>query len=182
MERLKIRPSVSARKTLENGTSISVKKIEEIRPLPNKTAEHEAAHVVASGEIVNASIIPSGDALGTTRPVRMTAVAAAAAAALGFEGTGWDQFITEQVLGVDFRTAKAAARSVLSGKEDEMYEIATILQERSTIDQYDVNLARKNVAERRQGIFPVEVVIDRSGTVYSYTTNTFHGEVIVNID
>ncbi|OGM11861.1 hypothetical protein A2Z22_01410 [Candidatus Woesebacteria bacterium RBG_16_34_12] len=182
MERLKISGPEPVRKTLENGISIFAKKIITPRPIPGSVAEHEAAHVVAAGEIISASIIPTGDALGTTRPVKMTAVAAAAAAALGYDGTGWDLFLTEYVLGVDPNSAKEAARSVLSGKGEEIEEVATLLQERGTIDQTDVNEAEQNIIDRKEGVFPVEVTINRSGILYSFTTTTFHGEIVFSSD
>src|SRR3989344_4934781 len=159
MERLSVAGAASATRTFEDGTIVGARKVEVKRPIPGFVAIHESAHVVAAGKIVSATIIPSGDALGTTQPVKMTAAAAAAAEALGCNGTGHDMFITEHVLVVDPSVAKSAARSALSGKSEEMYEVATLLQERSTIGQADVEEARENVKKRNKGIFPIEVEI-----------------------
>ena len=95
MERLSLASSSFASQTREDGTVVNVRKIELNRPIPGSVAEHEAAHVVAAGNIVSATIIPSGEALGTTQPVKLTAAAAAAAEAMGHDGTGWDMFLTE---------------------------------------------------------------------------------------
>src|SRR3989344_3284954 len=181
MERLSITGVDCAARTFEGGTTVSARKVEIKRPIPGSVAKHESAHVVAAGKIVSATIIPSGDALGTTQPVKMTAQAAAAAEALGCSGTGHDMFITEYVLGVDPGVAKSAARSALSGKSEEMYEVATLLQERSTIGQSDVEEARQNVKNRNKGIFPIEVeIITPDGQTRTYTTESFKGEIKIS--
>ena len=87
MERLNVTGTSTVIKTLESGTIVRARSGEARRSIPGPVAEHEAAHVVAAGKIVSATIIPSGDALGTTQPVKMTAQAAAAAWAVIF--TGW---------------------------------------------------------------------------------------------
>ena len=111
----------------------------------------------------------------------MTAAAAAAAEALGCSGTGHDMFITEHALGVDPSVAKSAARSVLSGKSEEMYEVATLLQERGTIGQADVEEARENVKKRNKGIFLIEVeVMTPDGQTRTHTTESFKGEIKIS--
>jgi len=181
MERLSVAGAASATRTFEDGTIVGARKVEVKRPIPGFVAIHESAHVVAAGKIVSATIIPSGDALGTTQPVEMTAAAAAAAEALGCSGTGHDMFITEHVLGVDPSAAKSAARSVLSGKSEEMYEVATLLQERGTIGQADVEEARENVKNKNQGIFSIEVEIKPpQGKVITYMTESFKGEINIS--
>lgn len=179
MERLYFSSSASITRTYEDGTTVMVQKLEKPRKIPGSVAEHEAAHVVAAGEIVMATIIPSGGALGTTQPVKMTAAAAAAAAeAMGHKGTGWDMYLTEHVLGVDPGTAKSAARSALSGRGEEMYEVASLLEEKGTIGQSDVVKARQNVSNRRDGIFPVEIkIIAPDGKTSRITTKSFRHEV-----
>ncbi|OGD89847.1 hypothetical protein A3D07_02890 [Candidatus Curtissbacteria bacterium RIFCSPHIGHO2_02_FULL_42_15] len=180
MERLRLGSSAAITKTLESGATVTVERLEAKRPIPCSVAKHEAAHVVAAGKIVSATIIPSGEVLGETRPVHLTASSAAAAAAMGYEGFGWDKLLTVDYLGVDWETAKAAARADLSGRADEMYEVATILQERGTIGQSDVEEARQNVKNRSEGIFPVQVnVLPPEGKVVTYMDESFHGEVIV---
>ena len=179
-ERLSLYSSSSATKTLEDGTIITVRKIETPRPKPGDTSRHESYHVVAAGEIVSATIIPSGDALGTTIPVKMTAAAAAAPEAMGHSGTGWDMYLTEHVLGVDPGSAKAAARSALSGRYEEVEEVAIVLEQKGTIYQFDVQRARQNVIDKRNGIFDAEVEIRELGKkVIWFPTKTSGG--VVNI-
>ena len=100
MERFRVSTSPTEN-VLEDGTTISAQVLEKSKPIPGDVAMHEAAHVVAAGEIVFATIIPSGDASGRTQPKKMTAAAAAAAEALGHSGTSWDMHLTEHILGVD---------------------------------------------------------------------------------
>jgi hypothetical protein len=183
MERLDLSSGARAVKEHEGGVTIRVKKIEIIRPRPGSTAQHEAAHVVASGKIKSATIIPSGNALGTTIPEVMTAAGAAAAAAMGHDGVGWDLFVTEQMLGVDEQTAKAKARQALSGKQEEMNEVAIILEERKTISQSDVEEARENVKRRRSGIFPVEVEISSlRGKTICFSVESINSQVQIKDD
>lgn len=178
VERLDLSAKTYVSKILEDGTTITARKIETQRPKPQGTASHEAAHAVAAGEIVYATIIPSGDALGTTQPVKMTAAAAAAPDALGHSGTGWDMFLTEHMLGVDPGTARSAARSALSGRYEEIEEVATLLQERKTIGQRDMKEARQNIKDRTNGIFEAEVEILKPGeNVITFPTRTLGGEI-----
>lgn len=177
MERLNVASAVC--KTYESGVTVEARRLDiESRPIPGETAMHEAAHVVAAGRIEYATIIPSGDALGTTKPTKMTAASAAAPESLGHHGTGWDMYLTEHILGVAPGTAKAAARAALSGREEEMYEVAAILQKKKTIVQGDVEDARTNVINNRFGIHPVEVTITLpNGEINTSKTQSFRGEV-----
>lgn len=178
MERLKLGTTESDATKLNDGTTINAYKVGIKRPTPSPVAMHEAAHIVAAGEIVSATIIPSGSTRGKTHPVKMTAAAAAAAEALGHSGTSWDMYLTEYILGVDPGVAKSAARSALSGRSEEMLEVATLLEERRTIGQADVKEARENVKDKNLGIFPIKVeIITRGGERRCVTTQTFHGEV-----
>ncbi len=183
MERLDLSSGAMTFKERAGGVVIRVQKIEIPRQVPGSVAQHESAHIVAAGRIKSATIIPSGNALGTTTPEVMTAAAAAAAAAMGHDGVGWDLFVTEQMLGVDAQTAKTAARQALSGKQEEMHEVATLLEERKTIYQSDVEEARENVRRKRKGIFAVEVEITSAqGKLISFTTETINSEIQIKDD
>ena len=183
MERLDLSSGAMPFKERAGGVVIRVQKIEIPRQVPGSVAQHESAHIVAAGRIKSATIIPSGNALGTTTPEVMTAAAAAAAAAMGHDGVGWDLFVTEQMLGVDAQTAKTAARQALSGKQEEMHEVATLLEERKTIYQSDVEEARENVRRKRKGIFAVEVEITSAqGKLISFTTETINSEIQIKDD
>lgn len=59
-----------------------------------------------------------------------------------------------------------------------MYEVATLLEERKTIGQSDVEEAKVNVEKRRYGIHPIEVAITtpESQTKVS-VVESFRGEI-----
>jgi hypothetical protein len=183
-ERLSVATSELEKIVLKDGREIVVRKNETPRPKPGRTARHEAAHIMAAmpaGGIVEATIVPNGDSLGSARPVRMTAASAAAAGAMGYGGTGWDRFITENYLRVDWGTAKSAARAVLADKTVEIEEVAFELEEEKTISQHHVDKAIKRAGEKKQGIFPVSVEVYQSGRkVESFTAQSFHGEVKIS--
>jgi hypothetical protein len=92
----------------------------------------------------------------------MTAASAMAAAAMGFDGTGWDEYLTEHILGVDPNGARSSALSTLAGKHDEMHAVAEKLEEHGTIGQTEVNTAFQEVHERRQGIWDVALHVEDS--------------------
>ena len=111
----------------------------------------------------------------------MTAASAAAAGAMGYGGTGWDRFITEHYLGVDWGSAMKQAKAVLAGREDEIHEVATVLQEERTINQHHVNKAKEKAVNKKQGIFPVRVDVYKAGRkIDSTITRSFHGEVVIS--
>ena len=183
VERLRIDTSESVRTVLKGDIEVVARKIVTPRPIPGFPAQHEASHVVAAKEIVEADIVPRGDALGTTRPVRMDAATAAAAGAMGYKGTGWDRFLTEHYLHVPWNTAINSSKEVLSGKKDLLEEVAVLLEEKKIIRQYHVEEAKKRVAEKKQGIYPVKLDIYQSGNkVKSVETKSFHGEVVIFSD
>lgn len=154
------------------------------RPItPEPTSLHEAAHVVvaqADGGIDKATNQPSSTYQGATWPVHMTAASAMAAAALGMDGTGWDEFLTQHILGVNPEGAKSSALSALSGRMDYLQAVAEKLQERGTIGQKDVDEAYKEVDDKKQGIWDVQVqVTDENGTTTLHETRSKNETVMV---
>jgi hypothetical protein len=110
----------------------------------------------------------------------MTVACAAAAEAMRYKGTGWDMFLVENYFRVPRNVAVASARAKLSGKGPLMDEIAIRIEEKGLIKEYDVEEAKRKVAEDEQGIFPVEIEIYRSTKkIESYSTKSSHGEVII---
>ncbi len=179
MERLRVTRGEVATKRYANGVSVHVTSHAEHRIHYGPTAGHEAAHAIIK-PIRRATIIPSGNALGTTVPEVMTVEAAAAAAAMGYGGTSWDMHIVEHVFRVNRSTAIAAARAKLRGQEEVHAEVATILQLQKTIDQRDVNRARENVRKRRRGIFAVEVHVESpEGKKVTYEAETQNANVLI---
>jgi hypothetical protein len=170
----------------EDDTNIVVNKIIEPQREPGNVAIHEAAHTaVATLEgvgVTEVNNIPSGDAFGITRPVRLTAASAAAPYALGLSGTGYDMYLVEHFLNTDRRVAASAARSLLAGNEDLLIEIASRIEDKRRIGQFDVNEAKAKVEKRRKGIFPVEVItITNSGEIFRNKTESDHEEVVVDL-
>ena len=178
MERIGISTGTNITK-LDNGFSISATRVEVQRVIPSDVSMHEAAHVVASDGIISATIIPSENALGTTIPKRMTVAAAGAPAALGHSGTSHDLRVAAY-LGSDLQTTLAAGRAALKGQEEVMHEVATLLEERKTIGQTDVEEARHNVKKERNGIFKVEVQISSpEGKTNTFMTESVRGEISI---
>ena len=98
-------------------------------------------------------------------------------------GTGWDEFLTENILGVSFDSAKAAARAKLAGKDLEKEEVAIVLEENGTIDQSHVEQAYRKTRDRRKGIVDVFIaIVDSQGKKDVFRIKTLHGEVQIPVD
>ena len=165
--------------TIEHGLVVTALKKPSRRTSPGHTALHEAAHIEVAGVIQWATIIPSSTYQGATMPASMTAASAMAAAALGMEGTGWDEFLTEHILGVDPHSAKNAALSALSGRYDYMEAVAEELEEKGTIGQADVEIAHEKVQRRRRGVWNVQVqVVEPDGKVEEFDAES-EGDTIL---
>lgn len=180
MERLSLYSSAIVTRTLEDGTTITARKIERTRQEPGDTEEHEARHAVAAGtgNLEYATNEPSGDSLGHTKLKKADVGAAAAPAAYGHGGIGHDMNIAVHGLGVDYTTALTLGRAALKGKEEEVREFAIAIKEKGTAYQSDLIEAQQNVINRRQGIAPAEIkIISPDGRTTSYITQTFRHEV-----
>ena len=151
-----------------NGITIRAEIQKDTRPVPGVTAKHETAHIFGSEfQIWEATIIASGDALGSTRPKKLTATGAMAADAMGYPGTSWDKHVTRTYLGVSPETGRAMARPLFLGKQAEFIEIATTLQVKKTIHQKDVDGALRKVDDERKGMYPVSYTHLTLPTIYS---------------
>ncbi|HYK08947.1 MAG TPA: hypothetical protein VEW42_05605 [Candidatus Eisenbacteria bacterium] len=180
MERLPVTMRVDTTKTTERGISISVSKLYKRRTPPGQTALHEAAHVEAAGQIFSATIVGTSEYLGATYPVVMTAAAAMAAEALGFDGTSHDRAVTKYGLGIDPDAAIGSAISLLAGRHDYMYAVASRLQEEGTIGQKDVDEVHKEVDDERQGIWDVAIHLKgKDGETNLYMRRSRNGEVLL---
>ncbi|KKR11912.1 MAG: hypothetical protein UT39_C0002G0093 [Candidatus Woesebacteria bacterium GW2011_GWA1_39_21] len=184
VERISVATTEVKSKSLNDETKVITRKIEPHRIKPGGTALHEAAHVVLAdinGGIREATIIRKGYALGTTRPVKMSATTAAAAGAMGFGGTSWDQMVVERGFGASWSAAKNTARAALADNTDLMQEVAMSLEQNGRINQNHVDSARGRVEKKKQGIYPVKVEIYKYGKLSdSYTTESFHGEIEIH--
>lgn len=179
MERIDVsRPQTVS---LENGVIIDIKKKKEkIRPTPSEVALHETDHILVEGEIVEASINLTADSEGHTIPVRGTAAGAAAAAARGRSGVGWDTMLVVYKYGQDMHSAMAAANAKLSGLEEEHLEVATRLEEERVIGQREVDESIQRVEDKRNGIHDVEMrVIYPGGREESFKLKSLRNQVAI---
>lgn len=180
MERAPMVVEVGKKKRLANGVEIVASKLKEQIINPSDTARHEATHIVVAGQIRRATIIPSGNALGSTEPVEMTAAAAMAAHAMGHDGTGWDEFLTKFLLRVNPESAASVARAVLANKEEELQAVAEELEEKKTIGQYDVERAYQKAERRRQRIDRAKIVVLRpNGKSEEHELESHHNIVMI---
>ena len=156
---IEFKPGVPAERVFPNGTIIQVITRAFDRPGVGPTERHEAAHVVgAGGEIYSATIIPSGDALGSTRPKVMTRASAAAGAAIGdYRGARWDLFLVEYFLGGNKQGAIAEASAALSGMEEELYQVARMLKIHLTIGPEEVKRAYQIADNIKNGVYSAEI-------------------------
>lgn len=176
-------PKVNSATKLENGAIVSVNAIVEKRPIPGDKALHEAKHIIPNPRIIYASIVPTAEADAITVPEKITAAAAAGPASDGHVGVGHDLNVLTLRLGVDIKKGLALARAALKGKSEEVLEIATILEERKTIGQRDVDEGLDNVRKRREGIFTVEVSVTRpEGGTLTYITRTVNNSVEIEVE
>ncbi|OGE37040.1 hypothetical protein A3B45_04095 [Candidatus Daviesbacteria bacterium RIFCSPLOWO2_01_FULL_39_12] len=153
MERLvEIKPGISE---IYGGWKAKVKPIDCVEEtMPSPTAEHEAAHTVAAlltGSCVRkASRIPGPGYSGITELNGFNGVAFMAAHALGCSGTGYDRLVVSQ-MGHDPDLLAGVARGVLSGHEEEISAVASLIEVKETISGTEalwvMNSARNPQAE-----------------------------------
>lgn len=181
VERLSITTSEPVRTVLEDGREVVVWRIKTPEVTASETAYHETDHSLVADDhkgIVGADIIQRGNMGGTTHPVEMTEDTAAAAAAMGGRGTSFDEYLV-RMTGGDWLRGQAAARKILLGKKELRKELAGILQIKKRIKQFDIEVAKGNVKDRVEGNFPVQVDVYSAGKKHSFTTKSFHGEVVI---
>lgn len=145
----------------ENGVEMAITDIDSAATVSGIVAEHEAFHAVALGlnEFDSATIIPDNDALGKTRAKRrVTPIAAAAPAAFGYPGIRHDMQMV-QSLGVNPESAKAAARTALSGQWPEIIAVAQMLQEKKRIGPDDMRAALERAGRIRQRVFQARIAV-----------------------
>lgn len=114
-----------------------IKPVKPIDPVtPGSTARHEAFHTVAAlltgTHVIEASRIPGPGFLGRTILSEFNAISFMAAHAMGCGGTGHDVSVIAWK-GHDPNSLAEAARSVLSGHEEEIYTVSSLIESRGTI-------------------------------------------------
>ncbi len=146
----------------------------------NGTAFHEACHALAAMllniTVFEATDIPSGDYSGATWLAEYDPTVAAAAEAMGCDGTGHDMW-TIAMMGDSPDAAVASARSLLSGHGDELNAVATSIQSAGTASGVTMDHARTRVSEDI-----VEVTIKNpDGTVRTEYKSLLRGELYLDI-
>lgn len=185
MERLtSISSPINTTTKLESGTVISVQQKEVKLPIPNDTEIHEAKHAILAkpGEIVLVTSIPEGNALGQTILRNADPIAAAGPASDGHSGVSFDEYQIIR-MGYNPEAMKAAARSELKWLGEEVNQIASDLHVKRTMGQADIDHSKQKVADRKSGIFEVEVHITKpEGGTLQYISQTINNKVDVEVE
>jgi hypothetical protein len=139
-------------------------------------AVSEAKHVVvamATGTgVVSATVIASGDALGSTRLTRPDAVVAAAH--LG-HGDGHDKRII-WAMGANESSVGRAAQGILHRKSEEVDIVAGLLDEKGTATGHEMASAVAEAQERKETV--LVVLTSPDGNERRLNTQARKGEVI----
>lgn len=103
---------------------------------PGATSYHEAAHTVAAiltgDSVLEATRISGLGYSGKTRLSRFNPIAFVAAYARGCSGTVYDIMVLTS-LGYDANSLAQAARGVLSGQEEKISAVASLIEAKGTI-------------------------------------------------
>lgn len=139
------------------GWTITAKPVENFTHFSRKSTEfHEATHAVAAvlnnTEVIEVTNVAGPGYYGMTRLGRADAIAAVAAHAMGCNGTGHDLMIVHH-MGHEASSASYAARSLLSGREKEIYSVATLLAQRRSISGEEVKYAMQKAVNPDAHIF-----------------------------
>lgn len=152
------------------GWTASVKPVKPFgSTVPGSTAYHEAVHAVAAiltGSHVREATNIAGDGyLGKTEIDGFNAIAFAAAHAKGCGGTGHDLAVL-RILGHDPSSLAWAARNVLSGHDDEIYAVSSLIEERGRISGFEAKEAMKKASDPEADV----ELISPNGQSYHFTS------------
>lgn len=132
--------------------SFAERKAQLRRPIPSETDLHEAEHSVAAREmgtgLESVTNIPGAGYLGLTIPKRPDAVAALAPHAMGRDGTGHDVMVAGMITS-DLGSSMRVARNIINRRKKEVHEVATVLAEKRTIGEKDVDEAMQKAKEEK---------------------------------
>ncbi len=139
----------------------------------NGTAFHEACHAVAAMllniTVFEATDIPGPGYGGYTSIAEFDSTVAAAAEAMGCDGTGHDMW-SIAANGDDPDTAVASARALLSGQMNTLNAVATSIQENGVASGQTMAEAQGRVSEDM-----VEVTIKNPDGTYKTELRTLRG-------
>lgn len=150
------------------------------RMLGGSVATHEARHAVAAvmngTAVKKATIIPGPGYLGLTELSRPDPIAAAAPHATGSNGTDHDIAIVG-FMGYDVSAAANAARKIIDQNHEEVAAVASLLEERQTVNGQEIQETIKNVARERE-MARVTVEDTQEGKCYTEEVHLINGRVI----
>jgi hypothetical protein len=119
---------------------------------PGETALHEAEHAVVAEDngtaALSATIVAGEGYLGLTQLSRSDPVAAAAPHANGRDGTGWDMHIVRSH--GNEHGSLHAAKHILAGSKEKVFEVASVLQEKKTIGRSEIRSAMEGEYKRKR--------------------------------
>lgn len=145
------RLAIGERRVRPDGTVVETQ-VENALPFeaPDEVAEHENVHAFVAAErgtgIIRISTIPEGNSLGHVLLAHADVVSAAAPHALGHRGTGHDMRIVAS-MGASALGACAAARSVVSGRQEDMHRLAGFVHARRKLSGSEYRRAKKQVED-----------------------------------
>lgn len=145
----------------------------------NSVAYHEACHALAAMllniAVSGATDIPGPGYLGATWVADYHPTVAAAAEAMGCDGTGHDMW-TVWAMGDDPSTAVSNARALLWGREDELRAVATSIQNAGMASGTEMYEAQSRVEED-----VVKVTIEKNGETRTEYKTIRRGELYLDI-
>jgi hypothetical protein len=126
----------------ENGASVFV-----------LTSLHEALHIITAENngtsVESATIVKSGNALGSTQLSRPDAASAMAAHAHGHSGTSWDVYITTR-MGVNTQTASSTAVAIVNENYHQLNPVAVALEENRTMSGTEIRSVIREADEDKK--------------------------------
>lgn len=139
------------------GWSVTIKQLNPVdRTIPGSTARHEALHTVAAilnnTHVKEASKIPGPGYLGRTILGQFDGLSFVAAHAFGCSGTGHDRAVLV-MLGHSPEVLASSARSLLSGHEDEIQAVSSLIESKGTISGYEAKDAMGRAANPEVDIY-----------------------------
>jgi hypothetical protein len=153
--------------------------------VPSDTAHHEATHIVAAEKngtsVVRATIIPGPGYLGLTELSRPDATAALAPDATGHKGTGYDVRVAEVITNGNIGPASNAARGIIYSNMEKVEAVASILEEKKIMGNYEIREAMDSVDKNRKEENKATVVVKNpEGREQRFTdVNVKNGVVMV---
>jgi len=118
------------------GWTVDIEPVKPFQVRPGYTSRHEGIHtvtaIITGTHVIEASRNPGPGYRGRTILAEKNAIAGIAAHAMGCGGTAYDVMIV-RLQGHDPNSLASVARSILSGHEDEIYDVASAIEAKGAI-------------------------------------------------